>query len=235
MCWKLSGRGLPLRSLSELQTMYLSAYQKIFINRLIGPQIPRFRNRAHKSLFQTHSRLGPAQWLALPGCPNQGHRSCLGFLAFFPSPLLSTYQIQMSYFCFLYIDLHLHVKSFEILQWFFFIAFKIKFTLLRPAYNKPLAIPAHVCAHAHTYIDTHFQNGNVVAYLWSWANTFLSWNAQLSQFYLHHLAKNYPPSGFNLNITFPSRVSGILIWLPPQHSVMASSASPLPYHLGDCI
>lgn len=108
----------------------------------------------------------------------------------------------------------------------FFIAFKRKFTLLRLAYKKPLAIPAHVCAHAHMDIYTHFQNGEVVAYPRSWANTFPSWNAQLSQFYLHHLAKNYPPYNFNLNVTFPSRVSGILISLPPQHSVMASSASP---------
>lgn len=112
----------------------------------------------------------------------------------------------------------------------------MKFTPLRLAYKKPLAIPVHVCAHAHTYIYTHFQNGEVVAYLWGWAKSFPSWNAQISHFHLHHLAKNYLPSGFNVNITFPSRVSVvILLPVPPWYSMMAPSASRLSYHLENCI
>lgn len=89
----------------------------------------------------------------------------------------------------------------------------MKFTPLRLAYKKPLAIPVHVCAHEHTYIYAHFQNGEAVAYLWGWANSFPSWNVQISHFHLHHLAKNYLPSGFNVNMTCPSRVSVVILYL----------------------
>lgn len=74
----------------------------------------------------------------------------------------------------------------------------------------------HAHAHTHTYIHIHFQNREIISYLWGGTNAFPSWNAQIFHFHLHRLAKNFPPSSLNLDITFPSRVIVVLVPYSPS-------------------